>query len=51
MLQSAVREAIGLRIPLDRVLAGATGASFLWLLLSDRIPPLVIVLLELFLSF
>ena len=51
MLQSAVREVTGLRIPLDRVLAGATVASFVWLLLSDRIHPLVIVLLELFLSF
>ena len=51
MLQSAVHQAAGLRLPLDRVVAGATVASFLWLLLSDRIPAFVVVLLELFLSF
>jgi hypothetical protein len=51
MLRSAVRPATTLRLPLDRALAVATVASFAWLLFSDRIPALVILLLELYLTF
>jgi hypothetical protein len=51
MLQSAVRQASTLRIPVDRLLAAASVASFLWLLLSDRIHPLVVMMLELYLTF
>ena len=41
MLQTAVREARAttLRIPVDRWLAAGTVASFLGLLLTDRVPP------------
>ncbi|GMU67210.1 MAG: hypothetical protein AMXMBFR36_34840 [Acidobacteriota bacterium] len=53
MLQTAVREARAttLRIPVDRWLAAGTVASFLGLLLTDRVPPGVVLLLELFLAF
>jgi hypothetical protein len=51
MLHSAVRHATTLRLPLDRVLAVGSLASFAWLLLSDRVPPLVLLLLELYLTF
>jgi len=51
MQLSAVRQALAPRIPLDRVLAAGSVASFAWLLLSDRVPPLVVLLLELYLSF
>lgn len=51
MQHSAVRPATSLRIPLDRLLAIGSVASFAWLLLSDRVPPLVVLLLELYLSF
>ena len=41
MLETAVREARAttLRIPVDRWLAAGTVASFLGLLLTDRVPP------------
>jgi len=53
MLQSAVREARAstLSIPVDRWLAAGTVVSFLGLLLTDRVPPGVVLLLELFLAF
>jgi hypothetical protein len=51
MLQAAVRQATTLRLPVDRLLAVGSVASFLWLLLSDRIHPVVVLLLELYLTF
>jgi len=51
MLQSAARQLTTLRIPLDRILAVGTVASFFGLLLSDGIDPLAVFLLELFLAF
>jgi hypothetical protein len=53
MLETAVREARAttLRIPVDRWLTAGTVASFVGLLLTDRVPPGVVLLLELFLAF
>ena len=53
MLETTIREARAatLRIPVDRWLAAATVASFVGLLLTDRVPPGVVLLLELFLAF
>ena len=51
MLQAAVRQVTTWRIPVDRLLGLTTVTSFLWLLVSDRIPPVAVYLLELYLSF
>ena len=51
MLQTAVRPAATFRVPFDRLLGVAAVGSFAWLLLADRVPPLVVLLLELYLSF
>jgi hypothetical protein len=51
MLQAAVQQLATWRVPGDRVLGIGTVASFLWLLLSDRIHPVVVLALELYLSF
>jgi len=51
MFQTATRESSTLRIPVDRLLAVGTVASFFGLLVSDGIPPLAVLLLELFLAF
>ena len=50
MLQVAARQLASLRLPFDRLIGVATMTAFLWLLLQDRIHPVAIYLLELYLS-
>ncbi len=51
MFQTAARQATTFRLPVDRLLAVGTVGSFFWLLLSDRIHPVAVLLLELYLTF
>ncbi len=51
MLRTAARQALTLQVPVDRLLAVGTVAGFFALLLTDRIHPLVVLLLELYLGF
>jgi len=50
MLQAAVRQLAAVRLPVDRLVAAGVVLSFLWLLLQDRIHPVVVHVLELYLS-
>lgn len=50
MLQLAARQLASLRLPLDRLVGVSTVVAFFWLLLQDRIHPVAIYLLELYLS-
>ncbi len=51
MIRTAVRQATTLQIPVDRLFAVGTVAGFAGLLLTDRIHPLVVLVLELYLGF
>jgi hypothetical protein len=51
MQSTAIRQAATSPLSLDRWIAVGTLASFLWLLLTDRIPPVAVLMLELFLGF
>jgi hypothetical protein len=50
MHDAAARPAASIRLPLDRVAGASVVAAFAWLLLDDRIHPLAIYLLELYLT-
>lgn len=50
MFQLAARQLASLRLPLDRLVGVATVTAFLWLLSQDRIHPVAVYLLELYLS-
>ena len=50
MFQAVARHAASIRVPLDRLVGISVVAAFFWLLLQDRIHPLSIYLLELFLT-
>jgi len=50
MLQAVARQIAELRIPLDRLVGAGVVASFFWLLLRDRIHPVVVYALELYLT-
>ena len=50
MIQAVARHAASIRLPLDRLVGATSVAAFLWLLLQDRIHPLAICLLELYLT-
>jgi len=50
MLQVAARQLASFRLPLDRFVGVATVAAFFWLLLQDRLHPVAVYLLELYLS-
>ena len=50
MLQAVARHAASIRLPLDRFVGVSVVAAFFWLLLQDRIHPLAIYLLELYLT-
>ena len=50
MIQS-LRRTLALRIPTEPLLAAGTLAGFGWLLLQDRIHPLAVYLLQLYLAF
>jgi len=50
MLQTAARQIASIRVPLDRLVGLSVVASFFWLLFQDRIHPVAIYLLELYLS-
>jgi hypothetical protein len=50
MFEAVAKQVAALRIPLDRLIAAGVVASFLWLLLQDRIQPLAVYLLQLYLT-
>ena len=50
MLQAVARQAAAIRLPLDQAAGVSVVAAFLWLLFQDRIPPLAIYLLDLYLT-
>jgi hypothetical protein len=50
MFQAVAKRAVSRRIPLDRLVGAGVVASFFWLLLQDRIHPVVVYALELFLT-
>lgn len=50
MIQIAARQLAALRLPLDRLVGATTVTAFVWLLLNDRIHPVAVYLLELYLS-
>lgn len=50
MVTAAVREVAARRVAIDRLVGASVLSSFVWLLLTDRIPPLGIFLLELYLT-
>jgi hypothetical protein len=50
MFQAVAREAAAIRLPLDRLVGASVVASFFWLLLHDRIHPIAVYLLELYLT-
>jgi hypothetical protein len=50
MLQAAARHLASVRVPLDRLVGAGVVASFLWLLFQDRIHPVVVHVLELYLT-
>ena len=50
MLQAVAKQVASLRIPLDRLVVVGVVSSFLWLLLQDRIHPVVVYLLQLYLT-
>ncbi len=51
MLTSVARTNALRALPLDKIVGAASVASFLWLLAQDRIHPLFVYLLELYLAF
>jgi hypothetical protein len=51
MLQSIRRSLVVVRLPLPWVLSLATCLSFSWLLVQDQIHPLMVYLLQLYLTF
>lgn len=50
MLQAVARQAAAIRLPLDQAVGASVVAAFVWLLLHDRIHPLAVYLLELYLT-
>ncbi len=50
MLQAVAKQVAQARLPLDRVVGSGVVLAFLWLLFQDRIHPMVVYLLELYLS-
>lgn len=50
MLQAAVRQLAATRLPADRLVASGVVVAFFWLLLQDRIHPIVVHVLELYLT-
>lgn len=50
MLQAAVRQLAAVRLPVDRLIALGVVAAFFWLLLQDRIHPVVVRVFELYLA-
>jgi hypothetical protein len=50
MLQVAARQLASLRLPVDRIVGLATVSAFFWLLAQDRIHPVAVFLLELYLA-
>ena len=50
MLQVAARQLAALRLPVDRLVGVATATAFFWLLAQDRIHPVAVFLLELYLA-
>lgn len=52
MLESIRKNVVALpKVPLQMMLSVGTVASFVWLLLLDRVPPIVIYLLQVYLTF
>ena len=50
MFQAAVRQLAATRLPVDRLVAAGVVVSFFWLLFQDRIHPVVVHVLELYLT-
>ena len=50
MLQAVAKQLASLRVPADQIVGAGVVAAFFWLLLSDRIHPAVVYVLELFLT-
>ena len=52
MLESIRKSVVALpKIPVQVLLSISTVASFIWLLLLDRVPPIVVYLLQIYLTF
>lgn len=52
MLESIRKNVVALpKVPVQMMLSIGTVASFVWLLLLDRVPPIVIYLLQVYLTF
>jgi hypothetical protein len=52
MFASVAKPVTSLRaLPIDKVLGAASVVSFLWLLAQDRVHPLMVYLIELYLAF
>jgi hypothetical protein len=50
MIQLAARQLASLRLPVDKLVGVGTVTAFFWLLAQDRIHPVAVYLLELYLS-
>ena len=50
MLEAVAKQLALVRVPVERLVGAGVVASFLWLLLQDRIHPVVVYALELYLS-
>ncbi|MCM2269722.1 hypothetical protein D3C83_261540 [compost metagenome] len=50
MIQTAARQLASLRLPVDKLVGISTVTAFFWLLAQDRIHPVAVYLLELYLS-
>jgi hypothetical protein len=50
MLEAVAKQLAQVRVPADRLVGTGVVAAFLWLLLQDRIHPVVVYALELYLS-
>lgn len=50
MFQAVARHTASIRLPLDRIVGVSVVGAFVWLLLQDRIHPLAVYLLELYLT-
>jgi len=50
MFEAVAKQVAGLRIPLDRLVAAGVVVAFLWLLFQDKIQPLAVYLLQLYLT-
>jgi hypothetical protein len=50
MRHAVAQQLASIRLPLDRIAGAGVVASFFWLLFQDRIHPVVVYALELFLT-